>query len=71
MSTNTTINNLPVDPLVEYRVGKLEEGFAVLSEGFASIAATLKGVKWAALGIFGFIQPVGIGILIYSLTRGG
>lgn len=58
------------DPLMEYRVGKLEEAVSVLSTGFADIASTVRGAKWAVLLIFGIVQPVGIAVAIHYLTKG-
>lgn len=57
------------DPLHEYRISKLEEAVAVLSDGFAEIASTVKGAKWAVLLIFGIVQPVVIGLAIHYLTE--
>lgn len=64
----TNINMPPAhDPLIEYRVTKVEDAVAILSAGFADIAATIRGAKWAVVIVFGFIQPV----LIYYLTVRG
>lgn len=57
------------DPLLYYRVDKVEEAVKVLSDGFTTITSTIKGAKWAFLAVFGVAQPVGIGVLIYVLTR--
>jgi hypothetical protein len=61
------LSSIP-DQLLEYRVCKLEEAVAVLSAGFTEIADTVRGAKWAVLIIFGFIQPVGIGMAIHFLS---
>jgi hypothetical protein len=59
-----------IDPLIEYRISKLEDAVAVLSDGFAELTATIRGSKWAFTIIFGFVQPLIIGLLLYVLTRG-
>lgn len=54
------------DPLLEYRVTKLEEVVAVLADGVSDIASTFRGAKWAVLAIFGVVQP----LALYLITKG-
>lgn len=70
-------NSNPVDPLLDYRVGKLEEAVAVLSsslnhlaDGVTDITNTLKSAKTVVLLLFGIIQPVVLALVIHMLTKG-
>lgn len=75
MSQNVTVTNTP-DPLLDYRVGKLEEAVAVLSEalhqlsdGVADITYTMRSARLAVIVLFGFIQPCVLAVVIHFLTR--
>ena len=57
------------DPLLYYRVSKLEQIVDVMSQGVATMAAEFRGLKLAFLFTLGIIQPVGIGVAIYFITH--
>ena len=76
MSHDQNINVTP-DPLLGYRVDKLEEAVAVLSsslnhlaDGVSDITYTLKSAKTIVLLLFGIVQPVVLAVVIHFLTQG-
>ena len=62
------------DPLLDYRVRKLEEAVEKLSEVLATLAAsvgeityTLRSGRMAVIVLFGIVQPVVLAVVINQL----
>lgn len=57
------------DPLLLYRVGKLEEAVDLLSSALREITDTVKSGKVLVIALFGIVQPVVLAVVINWLTR--
>lgn len=71
--SQVNITNTPESSgaLHEYRITKLEEAYATMSDALAEMVVTIKGGKWALAFTFGIVQPVAIAMLIFFLTNKG
>ncbi len=58
-----------VDPLLLYRVGKLEEAVDLLSAALREITDTVRSGKLLVVALFGIVQPVVLALVIHWLTR--
>jgi hypothetical protein len=57
------------DPLMLYRVGKLEEAVTSLSDALHEIRDTVRSGKLLVAALFGIVQPVVLAVVVHWLTR--